>query len=252
MLLLESCPSYQSRPSTMTRSMHLFLTRMGRHTRCKIAASRYYNTLHDSRMACPIRRNAQCCQQDGRSNCNLIIKRTLCCHCHACRQWLSRGAFLGSEHFVLYSAGILLNGYDFTRTGAARTGAARLSAARQGAARPGLARPGLARQTHHSSKDGWKFAGRGGAWHGAARQGQARQGPAWLGLARLGKHTASLRGCRSLLGKAWPGVARRGWARQGKARRGRAWLGEARLGKARPGKARQGKANTLRSTERSS
>ena len=153
MLLLESCPSYQSRPSTMTHLMHLFLIRMGRLTRCKIAALRYYNTLHDSRMAYPTQRNVQCCQQDGRLNYNLIIKKTLYYHYHACRQWLSRVVFLDSEHFAPSSAGILLNGYDFTRTGAARTGAARLSAARQG----------------------------------AARQGQARQGEAWLGLARRGK-----------------------------------------------------------------
>jgi len=187
MLLLESCPSYQSRPSTMTRSMHLFLTRMGRLTRCKIAASRYYNTLQDSRMACQIQRNAQCCQQDGRSNCNLIIKKTLCCHYHACRQWLSRVVFLDSEHFVLYSAGILLNGYNFH--GSARHGSARPGKARHGAARRGGAWQGLANTLHPFGvqKFAWRgVAGQGPAGRGAARPGQARRGAAWLGKARQG------------------------------------------------------------------
>ena len=225
MLLLESCPSYQSRPSTMTRSMHLFLTRMGRLTLYKIAASRYYNTLQDSRMACPIRRNAQCCQQDGRSNCNLIIKRTLCCHCHACRQWLSRGAFLGSEHFVLYSAGILLNGYNFH--GSARHGVARPGRAWRGAARQGSAWRGLANTLHPFGGAEVCSARLGAAGRGAARHGRARHG-----LARQGKANTL-----HPFGGAEVCLAWRGGARLGGARQGTAWLG---------------KANTLRSTERSS
>ena len=224
MLLLESCPSYQSRPSTMTRSMHLFLTRMGRHTRCKIAASRYYNTLHDSRMAYPTQRNVQCCQQDGRLNYNLIIKRTPCFHYHACRQWLSRVVFLDSEHFVLYSAGILLNGYNFH-------GSAWPGAARPGKARHGLARRGGARQGKHTASllGVQKFAWHGAEWRGVARPGSAGQGKAWLGTANT---LHPFWGCRSLLGMARRGTARRGEAGHGVARRG--------------------KANTLRSTERSS
>ena len=241
--------------------------KMERHTQLTRKKSAFYTTLRGSKTACQIQRNVQCFRLDGKSNCNLLTKKTHFSRCRVCKQWWSREEFLGLGHFVQSLDGIQLIGTNFLSVaglgkawrGSARRGLAGLGMAntlpllwrRQqfGAARPGKARLGAA----GPGGAGLGSAGCGGVRHGAAGLGEAR-----LGMARHGKHTASsAEGVAVWRGGAGHGSAGQGKARLGRARQGLAGLGMAntlpflrkgqqfemaRQGPARPGKARPGMA----------